>query len=75
MPTSATSAVELLGRFTPSGSRHGVYTRLICFGFPVIGSSPTNTRSSQRPGAFSRIVPATERDTGILRDSANFLFR
>ena len=57
MPTSATSAVELLGRFTPSGSRHGVYTRLICFGFPVIGSSPTNTRSSQRPGAFSRIVP------------------
>ena len=43
-----------------------MYTRLICFGFPVIGSLPRNTRSSQRPGAFSRIVPATNGIVGIL---------
>jgi hypothetical protein len=66
LPRAQRVAWRLRDRPAPGSRRGAVYTRLICFGFPVIGSFPRNTRSSQRPGAFSRIVPATERDTGIL---------
>ena len=67
--TSATSAASYLAasRLPAPGSRRGaVYSRLICFGLPVTVSRATYTRSSHRPGSFSRIVPATEWIVGIL---------